>query len=247
VDEAFLQRFFPGEPLHIDAYFDELAAHLPPSGRVLDLGCGANTTLDRFRGPGLEAWGADFQAHPELAHADRFRLLRADGGVPFPDGSFDLVASLWVLEHVDAPAAFLAEVSRVLRPGGWLVAHSVSAMHYVTWIRRAFDLLPHETVQAFVRRLYRRAEHDTFPTRYRLNTPPQLRRCARRVGLRLARLRHLHDKSWYFHFSPALRRAAIVCDWLLEKAAPGWGRLYFTAVFQKPPAAVPAVPARRAA
>ncbi len=38
----------------------------------------------------------------------------------------------------------------------------------------------------------------------------------------------------YFSFSPLLRRGAVVCDYLLGKVDPGWGRLYFVVTLQKP-------------
>ncbi len=68
-----------------------------------------------------------------LLSADRYeRMRRIDPesvvcwdlrrGVPFPDGTFDVVYHSHVLEHVDRDAApgFLHECRRVLRPGGWL-------------------------------------------------------------------------------------------------------------------------------
>jgi SAM-dependent methyltransferase len=234
VADAFLSWLFPGEPHHIDEYYREVERRLPAQGKILDLGCGANTSLAPFRQPGREVWGADFQTHPLLAYPEWFRRLGPDGRIPFADATFDLVSCLWVLEHVARPAVFLNEVCRVLRPGGWLVAHSVNGRHYVSWIRRAFDLVPHVVVQRLVRRLYGRREHDTFPTHYRLNTLPQLQRGARQSGLRLAELRRYSDLGWYFHFAPRLRRLAVLCDWLLEQAAPGWGRIYVTACLRKP-------------
>jgi SAM-dependent methyltransferase len=56
--------------------------------------------------------------------------------LPFEDGSFDAVYCKQVLEHVRAPAPLLAEVARVLRPGG-LFAGSTSQLEpfhsYSTW------------------------------------------------------------------------------------------------------------------
>jgi SAM-dependent methyltransferase len=72
---------------------------------------------------------------PFLAQAlDRLPLLRRVGvdrfnpsadvqadltGLPFPDGRFDVVLSSHVLEHVRDDDAAIAELARVLRPGGW--------------------------------------------------------------------------------------------------------------------------------
>jgi SAM-dependent methyltransferase len=230
--DRFREKFFPGEPAHWLAYPEEIARLLPFRGSILDLGCGDNTSLEQFRRPGLDVWGADHQAHPALSHADHFRLLGPDGQIPFADGSFDVIAAQWVLEHIARPGRFLREVCRVLKPGGSFVALSVSARHYVAWIRQMLGVLPHAAVQDLVFRLYHRAEHDTFPTYYRLNTLPRLEACGRTAGLALKRFRSYANQG-YFILSPLLYRAAIVTDWLLEKAAPGCGRIYFTVVMEK--------------
>jgi SAM-dependent methyltransferase len=236
VRDPFRERFFPNEPAHWLAYPKEIADLLPRRGNILDLGCGDNTTLDRFRQRGLEIWGADYQRHPGLCHPDRFRLVGPDGQIPFVDGTFDVIAAQWVLEHVAKPRQFLKEVCRVLKPGGTFVALSVSALHYVAWLRQMFGVLPHSAVQRLVYRLYKRAEHDTFPTYYRLNTASRLQDCGRAAGLFLKRFRTYANQG-YFVLAPTLYRVAIVADWLLEKTAPGFGRIYFTAMMEKPTSA----------
>ncbi len=234
--ETFLARLFPGEPMHIDEYDKAIQALVRGRGKILDLGCGANTSLAHFRKPGLEVWGADFQANPNLQFPQWFRRLENGQRLPFPDQSFDLIASLWVLEHVVQPAKFLQEVQRILKPGGCLVAHTVNAQHYVTFLRRLLDILPHAMVQGLVQRLYRRPEYDTFPTYYRLNTAARVRNFARAAGLRVLALRRYADLGYYFRFSPLLRRLAVLADCLLENMAPGWGRIYFTVILHKPAA-----------
>ena len=48
------------------------------------------------------------------------RLILADAKqLPFPPSSFDFVVSIHSLEHVGDPHQALAEITRVLRPGGW--------------------------------------------------------------------------------------------------------------------------------
>jgi ubiquinone/menaquinone biosynthesis C-methylase UbiE len=231
--ETFLNRFFPNEPAHWLVYHEEIKDLLPRRGKVLDVGCGDNTSLARYRRPGLSVYGVDYQEHPDLQYGESFRLLGSRGQIPFPAATFDVVTAQWVLEHVCRPRQFLAEVGRVLKPGGVLVAHSVNANHYVTWLRQMLGLLPHASVQNLVYRLYGRAEHDTFPTYYRLNSEERLRSCGQRAGLEMLRFQRFADGGFYFRFSPLLRQAAIVADWLLEKAAPGYGRIYFTVVMRK--------------
>jgi SAM-dependent methyltransferase len=213
---------------HVAGLHAELAAHLGSAGRVLDLGCGANADLAPYRTPGREVWGTDFQPHPALQHPEWFRPLGSGGAIPFPDGHFDLVASVMVLEHVADPAAYFREVARVLRPGGVFVGHTISGTHYVSGIRRAFGLLPHAVNQALVKKLYARDPEDTFPTRYRLNTERAIRRAGAAAGLRLVRLQRYADPG-YFRFWAPLERLAARTDRLLDRVRPGWGRLYLTA------------------
>src|SRR5262245_7300230 len=110
-----LHRFFPNDPHHEVGYHRAVEAHLPYSGRILDLGCGANEEMARYRWAEREVWGADFEAHSRLRHPEWFRLLGAGGEIPFPDAHFDIVTAVMVLEHVGDPARFLREVTRVLR------------------------------------------------------------------------------------------------------------------------------------
>jgi SAM-dependent methyltransferase len=200
---------------------------------VLDLGCGANTVLADYRTPGREVWGTDFQRHPQLQHPEWFRLLNPRGEVPFPDAHFDAVASVMVLEHVAEPELFLREVARVLRPGGRFIGHTISGAHYITFLRRLFGLLPHSVNQAVVRVLYGRAEVDTFPAFYRLNTIGRLRPFCGPAGLELRDVRRYADPG-YFRFGRAIEALAVLADWVLEGVGEGLGRLYLTAVLEKP-------------
>lgn len=99
---------------------------LPAGGTLLDFGCGVgrfvpllSTLADTYVGVDL-VW-QDASRWPPNA---RFRRLETDA-IPFPDGHFDTVVCLWVLQHVVEPedfALWCGEIGRVLRPGGTLVA-----------------------------------------------------------------------------------------------------------------------------
>ena len=91
--------------------------------RVLDLGCGAGDSVEQFSSlnPGVRWVGVDVEASPEVAARTRtdaeFRTF--DGrSIPADDGSVDWVYCKQVLEHVPEPAPLIADVARVLRPGG---------------------------------------------------------------------------------------------------------------------------------
>ncbi len=105
-------------------------------GRVLDYGCGAGRVVLAGRRNGLEIYGTDVfyggsttRADVEAAGllGDVVREMEADGCIPFPDGFFDLVTNNQVMEHVEDLDAVLAEIARVLRPGGVVLSVFPSA------------------------------------------------------------------------------------------------------------------------
>ena len=97
--------------------------HVPLQGaRVLDVGCGLGLYLEQFIAQGAIAHGIELDA--ERAEAARQVSPHARQGsaeaLPYSDGSFDLVFSNEVLEHVQDDRQALREAVRVLAPGGHL-------------------------------------------------------------------------------------------------------------------------------
>jgi ubiquinone/menaquinone biosynthesis C-methylase UbiE len=92
-------------------------------GRVLDIGCGTGRNLALFdvrvRAVGLDPCGDSLRQARTRAPRALFVQARAEA-LPFRDGAFDTVTSGLVFCSVDDPPAGLAEVRRVLRPGGSL-------------------------------------------------------------------------------------------------------------------------------
>ncbi len=88
------------------------------NGEVLDVGCGRKPY--RAYIPARCYVGLEIDTPPmrAVSLADAFYDGRH---FPFPDASFDGVLCSQVFEHVFTPAEFLAEIHRVLRPGGTLV------------------------------------------------------------------------------------------------------------------------------
>lgn len=88
------------------------------SGRLLDVGCGSKPYQPLFSVSSYVGLEIDSLKSRQLGMADYFY----DGSAfPFEDNSFDSVLCNQVLEHVFNPDAFIFEINRVLKPGGYLL------------------------------------------------------------------------------------------------------------------------------
>ena len=93
------------------------------SGTCLDLGCGSGVAVPALTDLGWTVAGVDVSDRMlELARARGAEVTRADAAeLPFGDGVFDAVVSVWTHTDVDDFGAVVREAARVLRPGGPLV------------------------------------------------------------------------------------------------------------------------------
>jgi demethylmenaquinone methyltransferase/2-methoxy-6-polyprenyl-1,4-benzoquinol methylase len=108
----------------------EMIDHIETSGpsAVLDVATGtAGVALELTRRTSASITGLDItetmlrQGQARVADAGMSKRVRLVAGqaeqLPFPDGSFDALTFTYLLRYVDDPAATLAELARVLRPG----------------------------------------------------------------------------------------------------------------------------------
>jgi SAM-dependent methyltransferase len=101
---------------HVATY--RLIAGLLPEGRVLDLGCGTGHSYKELAP--RETVGIDRNVEA-LAGQERDTHVADMRDIPFPDGSFASVICVQAIEHVPDARPVLAEVVRVLEPGGTAV------------------------------------------------------------------------------------------------------------------------------
>jgi SAM-dependent methyltransferase len=179
-------EFGAGGYAHDDSgveFYTRVNAILQPEMTVVDLGAGRGQMFDgeedyfmrliKLQGKVAKVIGLDVDdaiaQHPYL---DERHVIGVSDPYPLADQSVDMIVSDWVLEHIAAPEAFAAEVARVLKPGGWLCARTPNRWSYVGI---GASLIPNSLHSKLLGTLWpARADHDVFPTVYKLNTRRQI-------------------------------------------------------------------------
>jgi ubiquinone/menaquinone biosynthesis C-methylase UbiE len=202
-------------------YQATIRQYLRPGTRLLDVGCGRGGVVEQLLEYECRMVGVD----PDICSLAEHRLPAAllpcaagfSGQLPFHSGSFDLVISSWVLEHLPRPAAAFAEAARVLRPDGHLVTLAPNRWHPVTLLNRLLAWA--EPIQTrLVPRLYGRAEEDAFPVYYRANSARRLRQLGVAAGLTPVAIQTVSDPT-YLAFNELLFSLSRGLEQLLPAAA----------------------------
>jgi len=128
------ERLHAGDPLfaldlarHEAAY--EIARGLLPCGRVLDLGCGSGYGAASLAGRGAAVVALDRVAPDPASRRSAARFVRADlDAVPLAPGSFELVLSFQVIEHLADPGPYLDAIAALLAPGGTAILTTPNAL-----------------------------------------------------------------------------------------------------------------------
>jgi SAM-dependent methyltransferase len=133
-----------------------------PGKRVLDVGCRTGALTRHYAG-GNEVVGIDVDRDALARATERLGIetLWADveSGLPFDDESFDVAVAGEVLEHLADPVAAVAQVRRILRPGGVFVGSVPNAFRLKSRVAYARGRYP----------------SDWDPTHLQLFTPEALR------------------------------------------------------------------------
>ena len=176
-----------------------------PGDRVLDMGCGGGrhayalyrqgahvVALDRDAGELRDVAGMFAALRPEVPAAATAHALRGDAyALPFADASFDRVIAAEILEHLPADERAIAELTRVLKPGGLL------AVTVPRW-------LPEQVCWTLSD-----AYHANEGGHIRIYRASQLRRRLRRSGLAVTGEHHvhaLHAPYWWLKCAVGVER-----------------------------------------
>ena len=93
-------------------------------GKLLDVGCGEKPYEAFFRSHVASYTGIEHAAtfaKTAAGHRSHADVVYDGDRMPFPDGTFDTVLSVQVLEHTPRPGALIKEIARVLAPDGLLI------------------------------------------------------------------------------------------------------------------------------
>lgn len=142
-DEIEKYRF---EKLH---YLPRLVDFNGYSGKkVLDVGCGVGNDLSRFCKGGSEVFGIDIAPHSiELANSNfsqrglkgEFLVMNGEQ-MTFSDDSFDVVYCHTVLHFTPRPEKMIAEIVRVLKPGGIAILMTVNRHSWLNFLHKVMSV-----------------------------------------------------------------------------------------------------------
>ena len=211
-------------------YRELVTERLTPAIRVLDVGCGRSDLftdeLSRVRrAVGIDPDVASLARNQVLAH----RIAATAERLPFGRASFDLVTMAWVLEHLDRPVRVFREIHRVLDAGGRVAFVTPNAWNYNAWLIRS---VPNALHPVLTRRLYGREPGDTFPTRYRCNTPRLIDRTLRGIGFVPERV-VLNGDPTYVAVTEPLFRLAVTLERLYDLPLLRRARVHVLGVYRK--------------
>lgn len=191
--EAVAARFWDSQgefrPLHLlnPVRVQYIAARAPLAGaRVLDVGCGGGLLAEALAVLGASVTGIDLA--PRMIEVARlhaaesalridYRVASAEELAAATPGAFDVVTCMEMLEHVPEPAAMVATLASLTRPGGALFVSTLN--------RNLRSFLQAIVAGEYLLRLLPRGTHEYE----RLIRPSELARWARAAGLTLADLR----------------------------------------------------------
>lgn len=198
-----------------------LAEASPAGARVLEIGCGRGAFAHWLAAapfaPAMIA-AADYSPRAvAIAQATapaggaRIGWLTADlQRLPFADRTFDLAISCETIEHVPSPRAGLAELARVLRPGGRLILTCPSYLNATGLFR------------IYLRMVGRRYDEGGQPIAHPLLLPATVR-WVRSAGFAVVRVRGI---GHYLPFPGRAPMRAHALDALLPQAAAKWFALH---------------------
>ncbi|MEM6449373.1 MAG: class I SAM-dependent methyltransferase [Cyanobacteria bacterium P01_D01_bin.105] len=186
--------------------------------KVLDIGCGRKSDIGRYlkehRSHAL-IHGADLDRY-SLKNRDVDELFICDAAdMPFENGSYDVVFSQFLLEHVKDSQETVDSIARVTAPGGLatlIVPNPTSPASIVAKMTPySFHLFFKRTIQK-----YDNVSEDTFPTFFAFKSVKTLKNQMLRAGFTDVEAAYVPEMYFRFRYRPVMIRLAMVYTKILK-------------------------------
>jgi len=185
--------------------------HMTSASEVLEFGAGRGKLAEmNLQGHAASVYGVDVDsAILENPFLDEAKVIEDDGIIPYSSDQFDIVFANNVMEHIPSTASAFAEIHRVLKPGGLLIAKTPNKFHYMpiiarwtpTWFHRAYN------------KMRGRASEDTFPTLYNCNSKSAVKHFANQQQFEVAEILLVEGRPEYLRILSPL----YLCGLLYER------------------------------
>jgi len=194
-----------------NCYRDLVASALEPNALVVDAGAGSRCVYASkgLRIVGADARFADLQSNPDA----EFKVV-ADLTVdlPFQPGSVDAVTACYFIEHIPDPEKFIANVARILRPGGRFFALYPCRFAPFAVLNR---MVPNWLAKKMLRRFMPEA-HGGFPAVYSNCWPRRMREILARHQFQVNRTEVCYYQSHYYAAILPVFLASLAYDLTVE-------------------------------
>jgi ubiquinone/menaquinone biosynthesis C-methylase UbiE len=228
--QSIFDRAYPDFLNAGDQYQNAVAAVTNSSSRLLDIGCGRMSLAEQA------VQTANYTVGIDLMHADLLenstlhaKAMANAATLPFPDATFDVLISQWVVEHFNEPTTAFREMNRVLRPGGHLVFLTTNANNYIPLFSR---LVPDSAQKFLIHRLLRRPTHESFPTFFRANSRRALKRLTAESGFSIDNITYIGN-PFYMAFNVPLFRLGLLFEKITDTKSLNSLKLYLLATLRK--------------
>jgi SAM-dependent methyltransferase len=182
-------------------FYSWLRSYLQPDFVALNVGAGPSSDngIRSLKGEVSKVVGVDIDK--EVINNDDLdeAIVIKHNRLSFPDGTFDLAWSDYVLEHIDKPEIFFKEIYRILKPEASFFFRTPNKFHYVSLISNASPHWFHKLVANKARGLSDEA-HEPYPTYQRLNSKKTITKHSKEAGFREIELRFVEAEPSYLKF-----------------------------------------------
>jgi len=102
-------------------------------GMVVDVGCGEGRLKRHLSKRFARYVGVDVLRYNGFPETSEFLETDLDTGrIPMPDGVADVAVSVETIEHVENPRGFVRELTRIVKPGGWVILTTPNQLSFLS-------------------------------------------------------------------------------------------------------------------